>query len=119
MQWKGLSLYRRSKIGNGSGNVNGVSAQQQQQQQYQTYNQLINQIIKGDEASSVLEAMHASQKNNNDATTTTTTTTTTIQETRQKHHDLSTLATQGALLHGFFGTIIASIDTIWFAYLEF
>jgi hypothetical protein len=85
-----------TKIGNGSGNGNGVSAQQQQQQQ--TCNHFINQIIKGNEASSVLEAMHASQNNDNDDVTTTTTT---IQERRQKHHDFSTLATQGASLHGF------------------
>jgi hypothetical protein len=92
----------------------------QTQPQHQTYNQLVNQIIKGNEASSLLDAMHASQnkKNNGndnvngnddntliDVTTTTTATTSTedetTEETRQKHHDLSTLATQGSLLHGF------------------
>jgi hypothetical protein len=80
---------------------------QAQAPQHQTYNQLINQIIKGNEASSVLEAMHASSEsndNNNEDNTlfdVTTTTATTIEEKRQKHHELSTLATQGSLIHGF------------------
>ena len=81
--------------------------------QHQTYNQLINQVIKGNEASSVLDAMHASSQNknndnndnnNNDNTlidAMTATTTATTEETRQKHHELSTLATQGSLIHGF------------------
>jgi len=53
----------------------------------QTYNQLVNLVIKGNEAKTELDQLHTKQLSELDK--------------REKHHELSTTATNGSLVHSF------------------